>query len=150
MKVIAHRGNIDGINLKEENSPNYIEGVISRDFDVEIDLWFIDGGLFLGHDEAVHSINYDFLERYQSKLWIHCKNFEAYRFLKDKDNANLNYFMHDRDPFTITSQGYYWSFPQFAQFDNSIAVCPEKFGFTFNDNIYAICTDNIELIKKYL
>ena len=49
--LISHRGNIDGRNVEYENNPNYIEAAINLGYDVEIDVWFIDGKFMLGHDE---------------------------------------------------------------------------------------------------
>ena len=42
MKYISHRGNLDGRNLKTENSPNQIDTVLSLGYDVEIDLRFLN------------------------------------------------------------------------------------------------------------
>ena len=38
MKLIAHRGNINGSEPDNENSPEYIDKCIELGFDVEIDL----------------------------------------------------------------------------------------------------------------
>ena len=40
MKLIAHRGNISGIDSERENSPDYIDEAISQGYDVEIDAWY--------------------------------------------------------------------------------------------------------------
>ncbi len=39
MKYISHRGNLTGINLERENSPDYIMEAVTADFDVEVDVW---------------------------------------------------------------------------------------------------------------
>ena len=54
MILISHRGNIDGKKPHLENQPDYIDEAIALGYDVEIDVWLIDGVLFLGHD-APHS-----------------------------------------------------------------------------------------------
>jgi hypothetical protein len=51
MIYISHRGNVDGKKPHLENKPEYIDEAISLGYDVEIDVWCIDGGLMLGHDE---------------------------------------------------------------------------------------------------
>ena len=51
MKLISHRGNIKEPNPKMENSPSYIDIAISSGYDVEIDIRFIDGKFYLGHDD---------------------------------------------------------------------------------------------------
>ena len=47
---ISHRGNIDGRIINEENSPEYILTALSRGYEVEIDVWFVDDSFHLGHD----------------------------------------------------------------------------------------------------
>ena len=42
MKLIAHRGNINGPNPEKENHPDYINTAIKSGYDVEVDVWFID------------------------------------------------------------------------------------------------------------
>ena len=46
MKLISHRGNIDGINIETENNPLQIDKVINLGYDVEIDLRIKDDKLF--------------------------------------------------------------------------------------------------------
>jgi len=54
MKLIAHRGNIDGPNSSQENRPEYIEAAIAKGYDVEIDIRYdtFNKILYLGHDES--------------------------------------------------------------------------------------------------
>ena len=40
MKLIAHRGNINGPNPETENTVNQIDKCIEEGYDVEIDLWY--------------------------------------------------------------------------------------------------------------
>jgi hypothetical protein len=50
MILISHRGNINGKIVEKENHPDYIDEAINLDYDVEIDIWMIEGILMLGHD----------------------------------------------------------------------------------------------------
>ena len=50
MKWISHRGNIRGRMESYENEPMYIDEAISQGYYVEIDVWYKDGILWLGHD----------------------------------------------------------------------------------------------------
>ena len=72
--LISHRGNINGRFESYENEPNYIDKAISNGFDVEIDMWWIDGKTFLGHDIPQYEVDDKWLEERMDKLWIHCKN----------------------------------------------------------------------------
>ena len=46
MLKISHRGNINGPDLEKENSIEQIFIAIGKGFDVEIDVWVIDGLIF--------------------------------------------------------------------------------------------------------
>ena len=61
MKLIAHRGLTDGPNAELENNPEQIHKSLSAGYDCEIDLWYVNGELYLGHDEPQYAINRDFL-----------------------------------------------------------------------------------------
>jgi hypothetical protein len=141
--LISHRGNIDGPSA-DENKPSHILNAINLGYDVEIDLWYVNGVLYLGHDNPQYEIDYDFL--LTRSLWIHCKNIESLLYLKEKNNTN-NYFWHQEDDVTITSLGYFWTYPGKKLTKYSIAVLPELKHF---DNIsisYGVCSDYIEKFK---
>ena len=74
MKVISHRGNLNGASTLE-NNPNQISKVLRLGFDCEIDLWIKENKYFLGHDTPTFEIDKSFLK--QPGLWIHCKNLES-------------------------------------------------------------------------
>ena len=44
MKLIAHKGNIDGPNTVTENHPEQIDKCINAGYDVEVDLWWDNAG----------------------------------------------------------------------------------------------------------
>ena len=109
MILISHRGNTNGKFESYENEPMYIDKAISQGFDVEIDIWLIDGILFLGHDKPQYGINYSWLKERKTKLWVHCKNIAALEMLDEK--LEIHYFWHQDDIVTLTSQGTIWAYP---------------------------------------
>lgn len=113
--LIAHRGCINGPN-SDENKPELVIHTLNCSYDAEIDLWKIDDKLYLGHDAPTYEIPPIFLR--SQGLWIHAKNLPALEYLYKLDEipgyTHINYFWHDTDDFTITSQGYLWSFPNKA------------------------------------
>ena len=129
MKLIAHRGNINGKNPNRENSISHIEKALKLGYDVEIDVWYINGEWILSHDNPhnkhattfVHKVNFDFITK--PKLWLHCKNIEA---MINLYTSGTNYFWHENDKYTITSEGHIWCFPN----QPAPAMTMEK---TFND-----------------
>ena len=126
MILISHRGNLNGKQPDNENHPDYILRAITAGYDVEIDVWFVDGKFKLGHDEPIYDFPFKLLENNFQKLWIHCKNIEAIVAIGEFPNENLlNYFFHQEDDITLTSKGYIWAYPGKQPIKNSIAVKPE-------------------------
>jgi len=140
MILIAHRGNMDGPNPPQENDPSYILHTLECGFHVEIDLWIKDNILYLGHDYPQYKIEPDFLKN--EKLWIHCKNMDALTYCKE-NNIQTNYFWHDQDDCTLTSKGWFWTFPGKQLTPYSIAVMPETKSFENIDIAKGICTDYV-------
>ena len=143
MKLISHRGNIHGKEPLQENHPWHIKKALNKGYDVEIDVWF-DNGWWLGHDNPQHKISIDYLN--DSRFWIHCKNLKALAYLQ---NTRLNYFWHDTDQYTLTSNGWIWSYPgsPIIAGTQSIAVLPEIYN-TDTNLFTGICSDVIDNYAK--
>lgn len=137
MKLIAHRGNTNGRNKREENKPDYIKKALSQGFDVEVDVWLMDG-IYFGHDEPQYECDMDFLLNNHEKLWIHCKNLSALNSLSDF--FNLNVFWHEEDKFTLTSQGFIWTYPHNTICSKSVIVCSDSKYSKYQD-CYGVCSD---------
>ena len=56
MKLISHRGNVDGKYPQYENLPEYVDKALDLGYDVEVDLWIDNDGYYLGHDEPTYPI----------------------------------------------------------------------------------------------
>jgi hypothetical protein len=146
MILISHRGNINGKNVEMENHPSYIDTALNLGYDVEIDVWVIDGTLHLGHDEPQYGITQDWLNERGENLWIHCKNVEAMEWFMEIQFSGFNYFWHEEDTMTLTSVGEMWVYPGKQPVRGSIAVMPE----IHNDDVsqcFGICSDVIQNYK---
>ena len=144
LKLISHRGNINGKDVKRENHPSYIDDAILKGYDVEIDIWYDNIDLYLGHVYPQYKIDICWLYKRISSIWIHCKNHESIHYLYD---TNFNYFWHNEDDITITSKGFIWSHPKIKPIHNSISVLPEINGYD-TSMCLGICSDYVELYKK--
>ncbi len=144
MILIAHRGNTNGPMESWENEPTYIDLAINKGFDVEVDVWYIDGVLYLGHDKPQYGVDFRWFRDRLTKLWIHCKNMDAVIFFKTTQ-YDFNYFWHETDTITLTSTNYIWAYPGKQPIDKSIAVMPEINDDKLNLCI-GICSD---FIAKY-
>jgi hypothetical protein len=140
MILISHRGNINGKCIERENHPNYIDEAIFLGYDVEVDVWSVDGLLFLGHDLPQYEIQQEWLLKRYDKLWIHCKNTEVINWLNSV--KKFNWFWHEEDTLTLTSQQFIWVYPGKQPISNSIAVMPEIHNDTVT-NCKGICSDYI-------
>ncbi len=147
MILIAHRGNTVGKFESYENEPNYIDKAIKEEYDVEIDIWYKDDNLFLGHDVPQYGIPLRWLRDRIGNLWIHCKNIDAMLFFNSCGYI-FNYFWHESDTVTLTSKGYIWSYPTPKPYKGSIAVLPELDFYSDVTGCLGICSDVISNYKK--
>jgi hypothetical protein len=143
MKIISHRGNIRGRVPGRENAPSYIDCALGNGYDVEIDVWSINGELWLGHDEPQYKIDHNWLDKRRNYLWLHCKNLEA-----AKECWAYHSFCHSSDPFTYTSTGKIWLHDLEQTFDDAtiIPLLDWEMVDSFKTHIknevpYGICTD---------
>lgn len=154
MKLISHRGNINGPNSNQENLPNYILNTLNLGYDCEIDVRYINYKLYLGHDNPDYIIELDFLLDNSDKIWIHCKNIEAIEYLIQF--SELNIFWHQEDNYTLTSKSFIWCYPNMPITSNTkmptqskcIILMPEWNDFNFDKNGYGICSDYIIKIEN--
>ena len=148
VRIISHRGNLTGPRTCEENSISSIYTAIEYDFDVEIDIRYIDNEFYLGHDDASYKISINDLLPVKDRLWVHCKNFAALDRLYGSD---FNYFFHHGDDHTLTSKGYIWTFPGKDQGKNNILVMPE-YAMPIEEvlklDAYGICSDYALTIRE--
>ena len=143
MFLISHRGNLFGPNKERENSPSYILEALQLNFDVEVDVWYIDNNFWLGHDAPQYKTDSSFL--LNSRLWCHAKNLEA---LYEMKRFGIHCFWHENDFATLTSKNYIWTYPG-VNCKNSIIVLPEIHNFTVLVEHLGICSDFIESYKKF-
>lgn len=140
MRIISHRGNIEGPIPEKENCPEYINSALAQGFDVEVDVWWLQGP-FLGHDGPEYTISKEWLLDRKDHLWVHCKNLEAAHHLAKEFRC----FCSDIDPYCFMSQGHIWV--------NDVIVKPPQncvvpllglediHNYQFKDAAFAICTD---------
>jgi hypothetical protein len=147
MILISHRGNLNGKFESYENEPMFIDKAISEGYDVEVDVWYIDGVLFLGHDKPQYGVDFRWFMDRLSKLWVHCKNIESILYFQEC-GYEINYFWHQEDDITLTSKNFIWTFPGKKLTSRSIAVLPESVKDWELTECLGICSDYIKKYKK--
>ena len=140
MKFISHRGNVNGPDPGKENSPSYIKSALSAGYNVEIDVWNLNGTWFLGHDDPVYEIGVKFLMN--DKLLCHAKNLAALD--KMLVHTNIHCFWHQEDHYTVTSRGYIVSYPGYETTPRTICMKPELADPDSIPDCHGICSDYIQ------
>jgi hypothetical protein len=146
MLKIAHRGNTKGPSPRE-NHPFYIEEAIYLKFDVEVDVWLIKNQLWLGHDEPQYPTSQNFIDRYKNSLWIHCKNLEALEYFVNL-KKDYKYFWHEKDSYTLTSNGLIWTYPKKLITSQSIVVLQDDSLPDNYKNAFGVCSDYVSYLDN--
>ena len=150
MKIISHRGNIRGPVLDKENRPSYIDCAIGNGYDVEIDVRYLDGGLWLGHDGPQYKVDHNWLDKRKAYLWIHCKNLKA-----AMECQKYQAFCHTQDDFIYTTTGKLWVHDLHQTIDRNVIIPLmgqqdiESFKSQTNQIPYGICTDYPSLLVNF-
>jgi len=145
MKLIKHRGNFEGIKKELENKPEYINIALNNGYDVEIDVRYVNGLWYLGHDEPQYKV--DIIDYLDKRCWLHCKNPKAFEKLFNDYNT-ANFFWHQTDAYTMTSSGLIWAFPGSKRLDNSVVLFPKNSEEIFN--VYGVCDNDFSEIKTWI
>jgi hypothetical protein len=148
MKLISHRGNMVGINPNRENCPSYIDTAISAGYDVEIDIRYINGKFYLGHDTPDYEISENWINKRKNKLWIHCKNLEAATVFSKMDD--IIFFCHTADTYVLTSNKYIWVHDLEMNLNNKCIIpLLDKNDISKHNSsiVYAVCSDYINFAE---
>ena len=145
MRWILHRGNNAG-PMSVENNTEKILNLMKDGYEIEIDLWFRDSKLFLGHDYPLYEIEESYLDN--SGLWIHCKDAITLEYM-NVNKKYLNYFYHTNEDYVLTSKGYIWCYVGKPPLEGSVIVMPEKAIWAYNWSTLVsknciICSDYLE------
>lgn len=139
MIYIAHRGNTQGPNPEKENHPDYLRDAVRKGYDVELDVWLVNGKYVLGHDKPQYEVADYFLEN--PHFWCHAKDIHTMTALLDP-GFPVHAFFHDTDACTITTQKWIWTYPGHPVLGHrSIAVMPERAPGLDLSRAGGICTD---------
>lgn len=158
MKLISHRGNLSGREIDKENEPSFIENAISKGYDVEVDFRVFQDKLYLGHDTPDYLVDLEWISEKKDFLWIHCKDLKSAQklFTLSKNVTGLKYFCHNEDDFTLVSSGHIWihygPLDKFNDYLDQSCIVPlldeELIEKHYNSNVYGICSDFVEIIRK--
>ena len=135
MKIIAHRGLVNGPDKNKENTLPTIMSALGLGFDVEVDVWLENNQLKLGHDKPGPIVPNWLFEN--NKAWFHAKDVGSLKYLTEQDKR---VFYHTNEDVVMTSKRELWALPG-KGFDGSYIVLPENTGEKILKGTLGICTD---------
>jgi hypothetical protein len=142
---ILHRSLSQGPDPSLENNEENLKRCIEEGWDVEFDLWYKDGQLWLGHDAPTTRLCDKSLLA-SKKAWVHCKHVAMLQYMVE-NRPGAAFFSHDTDEAVLTSNGSIWCFPGIQGGPQSILVMPERVPDLQIDlsTLGGICTDYLTL-----
>lgn len=178
MKIISHRGLLNGPNPKLENKWDSILNAAYQGFSVEFDVWYDPAreGFFLGHDGPLGEqlTKKEFLEfdnHTDVDFFVHCKSIETLSWIQHIQpfstllHKKIYVFYHDVDD-CVAIGPYTWIHPKaaknlFGTDTNNIThmiYVLSNFGATNIDSVFpknlkrcaGICTDYPLELSKWL
>jgi len=138
MKIVSHRGNLEGRNIKLENHPDQIDFAIKNNFLAEIDLRIIDNKFWLGHDEPDYLIDKQWLLDRNEYLVIHSKDLKTSNHLVNL-NKKLNWFYHTDEDIVLTSWGWMWCYPEIYLSEGITVLIGDQ--VKLSSKVLGVCTD---------
>ena len=105
LALIAHRGNIYGVNRDLENKKSYLQEALSQGYWIECDVQMYKNKLYFGHDEP-RELATELITN--PRTICHAKDAQS---LIKLNQLNVHFFWHETDKITITNRGYFWCYP---------------------------------------
>jgi len=145
--LISHRGNISGINISRENSPDYIQCALDKGFHVVVDVWLVGRShVALGTQYPIFPTTINFLK--DNNIICRAKTVETLEYLLVQ---GTHCFMDGKDDYILTNGGLIWTAPGKVVMSRGIFTMPEH---VFPDisslallTCAGVCSDRIQEIK---
>lgn len=142
---ICHRGNLHGASKAMENNFGILIQREIQGQSVEIDVWWNEKGLWLGHDAPEHKIKFEWLASSRRRL-IHAKDGQTFSYLireSGKRGLDLHIFYHTEEDYVLTSKGLILGYPGKPIVPGSICMMPERATYKQEDfeKAFWICSD---------
>ena len=130
-----------------ENVPEYLMFALYEGYDVEVDIWWVKGDFWLGHNGPDYELKPEWFALRPERVWYHCKNAKA---LIKLQQMGVPCFGHREDSYVMTSNGYVWMHPQAMLVDGAIICLPEQSKYKKDlSRMAGICSDHIAGYKEH-
>jgi hypothetical protein len=142
---ICHRGNLDGPMKDLENNFGVLIQRAIQGHRVEIDVWYHEQNLWLGHDRPEYKITLEWLASCKRRL-IHAKDGKTFEYLlleSGKRALDLHIFYHTEEDYVLTNKGLVICYPGKPLLQGSLCMMPERALYSQEEleKSFSICTD---------
>ena len=146
---ICHRGNIQKPQKELENNFGIlIQRAIQGQY-VEVDVWYHEQHLWLGHDKPEYKITLEWLAADKRRL-IHAKDGKTLEHLLQETGRkalDLHVFYHTDEDYVLTNKGLVICYPGKPLLEGSLCMMPERAQYKEEELMksFSVCSDTINL-----
>ena len=142
---ICHRGNLYGPVKELENNFGVLIQRSIQGFHTEVDVWYHENNLWLGHDKPEYKITLDWLASSKRRL-IHAKDGITFAYLLQESGKlalDLHVFYHTEEDYVLTNKGLVICYPGQPLLQGSLCMMPERANYSEADfqTCFSICSD---------
>ena len=150
---ICHRGNLHGPVKELENNFGVLIQRSLHGYHVEVDVWYWEKNLWLGHDRPEYKITFDWLLSSKRRL-IHAKDGATFEYLlqeSGKRAADLHIFYHTEEDYVLTNKGLVICYPGKPLLEGSLCMMPERATYRQEDmqKCFSVCSDRRDAVSSH-
>lgn len=154
MLLISYQGIFDGKNYEKANTPDQIGQAFNHGYSVMVDVWRVDGKLYLGSNQPLTEVTPEYLRG--NRFWLNVRNVEMQEWIVTqpiKLYPNYFWFANDTESTPTTTSGGQIITPGTVPINNtSIIFLPEITDrgmlSTVKLQCYGICGTYLSFIKR--
>lgn len=150
---ICHRGNLDGALKQFENNFGILIQRAIQGYRVEVDVWYHEHHLWLGHDKPEYKVTLEWLTSCKKRL-IHAKDGVTFEYLlaeAGKRALDIHVFYHTEEDYVLTNKGLVICYPGKPLLEGSLCMMPERANYKQQDlqKVFSICTDSRNAVSTH-
>ena len=150
---ICHRGNLTGPVKEFENNFGILIQRSIQGFRVEVDVWYYDKHLWLGHDRPEYKVSLEWLVSCKRRL-IHAKDGATFEYLLEeagKRALDLHIFYHTEEDYVLTNKGLVICYPGKPLLNGSLCMMPERASYSSEEmqKCFSVCSDRKDGLSAY-
>jgi len=150
---VCHRGNVKGpVKELENNFGIFIQRTLQEER-VELDVWYHENALWLGHDTPDYKVTLDWLASDKRRL-IHAKDGKTFEYLLQeagKKALEIHVFYHTEEDYVLTNKGLVICYPGKPLLEGSLCMMPERANYKQEEfqKCFSVCTDSRDAISAH-